>query len=41
MLLTLIRDDTAPFLTILFVLQTISELNVFILCFQANSMMML
>lgn len=39
-LLTLIRDDTALFLTMLFVLQTISKLKVFILYFQANSMML-
>lgn len=39
-LLTLTRDDTAPFLTVLFVLQTISKLNVFVLYFQANSMML-
>lgn len=35
-----IRADTAPFLIILFVLQTISKLNIFILYLQANSMML-
>lgn len=39
-LLTFVRNDTALFLTILFVLQAISKLNVFIFYFQANSMML-
>lgn len=40
MLLTWIREDAAPFLTVVLVLQTNSKLNVFILSFQANSMML-